>query len=85
MLFKRLFARRAESKAANLQPDQIQHALESPEVSVRRDACRALTDLDLLRPIYKETARHGHFGRNLPEFTWEQTHRTSDLRTACGI
>jgi S-adenosylmethionine synthetase len=41
--------------------------------------------LDLLRPIYKKTAAFGHFGRDLPEFTWERTHRTSDLRTACGL
>jgi S-adenosylmethionine synthetase len=41
--------------------------------------------LDLLRPIYQETARHGHFGRNLPEFTWEKTHRVDDLRKAVGV
>jgi S-adenosylmethionine synthetase len=41
--------------------------------------------LDLLRPIYKRTAAFGHFGRDLPEFTWERTQRTSDLRTACGL
>jgi S-adenosylmethionine synthetase len=41
--------------------------------------------LDLLRPIYKKTAAFGHFGRDEPEFTWERTDRTSDLRTACGV
>jgi len=41
--------------------------------------------LDLLRPIYKKTAAFGHFGRDEPEFTWERTDRTADLRTACGI
>ena len=41
--------------------------------------------LDLLRPIYRKTAAFGHFGRDEPEFTWEKTNRTSDLRTACGI
>ncbi|MCG6950270.1 MAG: methionine adenosyltransferase [Acidobacteria bacterium] len=40
--------------------------------------------LDLLRPIYKKTAAFGHFGREEPEFTWERTDRTGDLRTACG-
>ncbi len=40
--------------------------------------------LDLLRPIYKKTAAFGHFGREEPEFTWERTDRTADLRTACG-
>ncbi len=41
--------------------------------------------LDLLRPIFKRTAAYGHFGRDEPGFTWEQTHRTADLRTACGL
>ncbi|HSO21339.1 MAG TPA: methionine adenosyltransferase [Chondromyces sp.] len=41
--------------------------------------------LDLLRPIYKQTAAFGHFGRDLPDFSWERTHRASDLRTACGV
>lgn len=40
--------------------------------------------LDLLRPIFKKTAAFGHFGRDEPEFTWEKTDRTADLRTACG-
>ena len=40
--------------------------------------------LDLLRPIYCKTAAFGHFGRDEPEFTWERTERTADLRTACG-
>jgi S-adenosylmethionine synthetase len=41
--------------------------------------------LDLLRPIYRQTAAFGHFGRDVPDFTWEKTHRTADLRTACGL
>jgi len=40
--------------------------------------------LDLLRPIYRKTASGGHFGRELPEFTWEKTDRTSDLADAVG-
>jgi len=40
--------------------------------------------LDLLRPIYQETARHGHFGRELPEFTWEKTDMVDELRKAAG-
>jgi S-adenosylmethionine synthetase len=40
--------------------------------------------LNLLRPIYRETARHGHFGRELPEFTWELKHRAADLKAAVG-
>ncbi|MGE3164154.1 MAG: methionine adenosyltransferase [Planctomycetota bacterium] len=36
--------------------------------------------LDLMRPIYYETARHGHFGRELPQFTWENTAAAAKLR-----
>ena len=43
-----------------------------------------IDDLKLRRPIYRETARHGHFGRELPEFTWEKTHRAAELRKAVG-
>ncbi|WP_432988899.1 methionine adenosyltransferase [Dactylosporangium sp. CA-233914] len=39
-------------------------------------------DLDLLRPIYRETAAYGHFGRELPQFTWESTARAGDLKSA---
>ncbi len=38
--------------------------------------------LDLRRPIYRETARHGHFGRELPDFTWEKTDKAEALRQA---
>jgi S-adenosylmethionine synthetase len=40
--------------------------------------------LDLRRPIYRETARHGHFGRELSQFTWEKTDRAAALRKAVG-
>jgi S-adenosylmethionine synthetase len=42
-------------------------------------------DLDLHRPIYQATAAYGHFGRELPEFTWERTDRIDDLRAAAGL
>jgi len=41
--------------------------------------------LDLLRPIYQKTATYGHFGRELPEFTWERLDRVDELRSASGI
>lgn len=41
--------------------------------------------LDLRRPIYRKTAAYGHFGRELPEFTWEKTDRINELRQACGL
>ena len=44
-----------------------------------------IQDLDLLRPIYAKTAAYGHFGRELPEFTWEQTNRVDELKKAAGV
>jgi S-adenosylmethionine synthetase len=41
--------------------------------------------LNLRRPIYKETARHGHFGRERAEFTWEKTDKAAALKKAAGI
>jgi S-adenosylmethionine synthetase len=41
--------------------------------------------LDLLRPIYKQTAAYGHFGRTEPEFTWERTNMAETLREKAGI
>jgi S-adenosylmethionine synthetase len=43
-----------------------------------------IRDLDLLRPIYAQTAAYGHFGRELPAFTWERTDRADALRNAAG-
>ncbi|HXY26898.1 MAG TPA: methionine adenosyltransferase, partial [Acidimicrobiales bacterium] len=42
-------------------------------------------DLELRRPIYKKTAAYGHFGRPEKEFTWEDTPRADDLRSALGL
>jgi S-adenosylmethionine synthetase len=41
--------------------------------------------LDLLRPIYKKTAAYGHFGRERPEFTWENTDKAEELKDGAGI
>ena len=41
-----------------------------------------IRDLNLLRPIYSQTAAYGHFGRELPNFTWESTSRVDALRAA---
>jgi len=41
--------------------------------------------LKLLRPIYLQTARHGHFGRELPDFTWEKTDKAALLRREAGL
>ncbi|HOV07289.1 MAG TPA: methionine adenosyltransferase domain-containing protein, partial [Anaerolineaceae bacterium] len=44
-----------------------------------------IRDLDLLRPIYRLTSNYGHFGRELPEFTWERTNKAEALRKAAGL
>jgi S-adenosylmethionine synthetase len=41
--------------------------------------------LDLKRPIYRETARNGHFGRELPNFTWEKVNMVDAIKKAAGI
>ena len=44
-----------------------------------------IEQLDLLRPIYKKTAAYGHFGRELPEFSWEKTDKAAILKAKAGI
>ena len=47
---------------------------------------KAIIDaLDLLRPIYAATASYGHFGRELPEFSWERLDKVADLKSAVGL
>ena len=63
---------------------------ESRIVQIIRDVFdlrpRAIIEqLDLLRPIYKLTAAYGHFGRELPEFTWEKTDKAEIIRTKAGL
>ncbi|WP_159942144.1 MULTISPECIES: methionine adenosyltransferase [unclassified Nocardiopsis] len=62
-------------------PDLIEKAVK--EVFDLRPAA-IVRDLDLLRPIYSRTAAYGHFGRELPEFTWESTERAAALRSFVG-
>ena len=66
---------------AKVPPENIERAVR--EIFDLRPA-RIIQELDLLRPIYRKTAALGHFGRELPEFTWEKTDRTSVLRKAAG-
>jgi len=44
-----------------------------------------IESLNLRRPIYRQTARHGHFGRDEKAFTWEATDKAEALRKAAGI
>ncbi|WP_141013406.1 methionine adenosyltransferase [Nocardioides sambongensis] len=72
-----------ETFGTGVVPDeQIQQAVL--EVFDLRPAA-IVRDLDLLRPIYATTAAYGHFGRELPEFTWERTDRADALKAAAGL
>jgi S-adenosylmethionine synthetase len=44
-----------------------------------------IRELDLLRPIYRHTAAYGHFGRELPDFTWEKLDKVDELRRKAGL
>ncbi|GLH99294.1 methionine adenosyltransferase [Phytohabitans aurantiacus] len=59
--------------------DRIEQAIG--EVFDLRPAA-IIRDLDLLRPIYRQTAAYGHFGRELPDLTWENTDRADALKAA---
>jgi S-adenosylmethionine synthetase len=61
--------------------DRIQHAVG--QVFDLRPAA-IIRDLDLKRPIYGQTASYGHFGRELPDFTWERANRVEALRASIG-
>ncbi|WP_432072103.1 methionine adenosyltransferase [Streptomyces wuyuanensis] len=67
---------------AKVQTEKIENAIA--EVFDLRPAA-IIRDLDLLRPIYAQTAAYGHFGRELPDFTWERTDRAEALRAAAGM
>ncbi|MFB4299109.1 methionine adenosyltransferase [Actinomadura sp. NTSP31] len=63
-------------------PDRIEKAVA--DVFDLRPAA-IVRDLDLLRPIYSQTAAYGHFGREVPDFSWESTDRAKDLASAAGL
>jgi S-adenosylmethionine synthetase len=65
----------------NVPVDRIEKAIS--EVFDLRPAA-IIRDLNLLRPIYRQTAAYGHFGRELPDLTWEATDRAADLKSAAG-
>ena len=64
-------------------PDEKIAALVSEHFDLRPGAI--IRDLDLRRPIYRKTSNYGHFGRELPEFTWEKTDKAELLRSAAGL
>jgi S-adenosylmethionine synthetase len=70
-----LFVETFGTEAAD--PEKIERAIV--EVFDLRPAA-IIRDLDLLRPIYSATSAYGHFGRELPDFTWERTDRADELK-----
>ena len=62
-------------------PDKISKAIE--ETFDLRPAA-IIRDLDLRRPIYRNTAAYGHFGRSDKDFTWERTDRAEELQRLCS-
>jgi S-adenosylmethionine synthetase len=67
---------------AKVDPKAIERAIA--DVFDLRPAA-IIQELDLLRPIYGKTSTYGHFGRELPEFTWEKLNKVGDLRSAAGL
>ncbi|WP_436527915.1 methionine adenosyltransferase [Actinoplanes sp. HUAS TT8] len=65
----------------NVPVERIEKAIK--EVFDLRPAA-IIRDLDLLRPIYQQTAAYGHFGRELPDLKWESTERAQDLKNAAS-
>ena len=60
----------------------VRLALRDPLARCCFPIAAIIRDLDLLRPIYRPTAAYGHFGRELPDFTWERTDRADALKAA---
>ena len=64
-------------------PEERFSSLVRETIDMRPSAI--IEQLDLLRPIYRKTAAYGHFGRELPEFTWEKTDKAALLKQKAGI
>ena len=62
---------------SNIQEEKIEKCIED---LFDLTPAGIIKELDLLRPIYKKTASYGHFGRELPEFTWEKTNKTKEIQ-----
>jgi S-adenosylmethionine synthetase len=65
-----------------IEPDRIAKIVRE-EFDLRPAAI--IETLDLLRPIYAQTAAYGHFGRELPNFTWEKADRIESLKSRAGL
>jgi S-adenosylmethionine synthetase len=67
--------------------EKVDHALITRLVADHFDLRPAalVQALDLRRPVYRQTAAYGHFGRDEAGFTWERTDRAAALRAAAGL
>ena len=72
----------ANTKGTGKIPDE--KIVELVKKNFRLKPAHIIKDLDLRRPIYRKTAAYGHFGRELPEFTWERTDKSELLKKATG-
>jgi S-adenosylmethionine synthetase len=72
-----------ETFGTGVRPDSLIQAAVLEVFDLRPAAI--IRDLDLLRPIYAQTAAYGHFGRGVPDFSWERTDRAEALRAAAGL
>jgi S-adenosylmethionine synthetase len=72
-----------ETFGTGLRPDSVIQSAVLEVFDLRPAAI--IRDLDLLRPIYAQTAAYGHFGRGVPDFSWERTDRAEALRAAAGL
>jgi S-adenosylmethionine synthetase len=70
------------SAAAGITDAQIAHLIDE---TFDLTPAGIIKTLNLRRPIYRETARHGHFGRELPSFSWEATAHAAILKRAVGL
>ena len=70
----------ANTKGTGKIPDE--KIVELVKKNFRLKPAHIIKDLDLRRPIYRKTAAYGHFGRELPEFTWERTDKSELLKKA---
>jgi len=71
------------SEGTGILPDEKIAAIVTKLFDLRPKAI--IDALDLKRPIYRQTARNGHFGRELPEFTWEKTNMVEALKKEAGL
>ena len=76
------FASRFDLAGANMR--SFEGALFEPN-GINLSGGAGFEMLDLLRPIYRNTAAYGHFGREEPDFTWERTDKAEALRDSAGL